>query len=181
MGRRFYELRSGCFTIVGLTVGEMALCCMENFKSHKREIFWYNINVPRQRSSAFFDIGGRHPAPAIGPKPVSADGKTPVGRDDLIAPPLVGTAFHRRPRGIDKSAANGRARSPSAPFRGAAETHPTPAACTQHQRIGFRGKAANFTQRKTEYDGASRGNHAAYPPFLFFVEALSGACHETGF
>ena len=71
---------------------------MENFKSHKREIFWYNIPVPRERSSTFFDIGGRHPAPAIGPKPVWADGKTPVGRDDPIAPPLVGTAFHRRPR-----------------------------------------------------------------------------------
>ena len=55
--------------------------CMENFKSHKREIFWYNIHVPRERSSTFFDIGGRHPAPAIGPKPVWADGKTTVGRD----------------------------------------------------------------------------------------------------
>lgn len=50
---------------------------MESFKSHKREIFWYNIHVPRERSSTFFDIGGRHPAPAIGPKPVWADGKTP--------------------------------------------------------------------------------------------------------
>ena len=49
---------------------------MENFKSHKREIFWYNIHVPRERSSTLFDIGGRHPAPAIGPKPVWADGKT---------------------------------------------------------------------------------------------------------
>ena len=65
--------------------------------------------------------------------------------------------------------------------RGAAETHPTPAACTQHQRIGFRGKAANFTQRKTEYDGASRDIHAARPLFLFFVKVLSGTCHETGF
>ena len=55
--------------------------CMENFISHKREIFWYNITVPHERSSTFFDIGGRHPAPAIGPKPVWADGKTPVGRD----------------------------------------------------------------------------------------------------
>ena len=55
--------------------------CMENFKSHKREIFWYNIHVPRERSSTFFDIGGRHPVPAIGPKPVWADGKTPVGRN----------------------------------------------------------------------------------------------------
>ena len=54
---------------------------MENFKSHKREIFWYNIHVPRERSSTLFDIGGRHPAPAIGPKPVWADGKTPVGRN----------------------------------------------------------------------------------------------------
>ncbi len=71
---------------------------MENFKSHKRGIFWYNIHVLRERSSTFFDIGGRYPAPAIGPKPVWADGKTPVGRDDPIAPPLVGTAFHRRPR-----------------------------------------------------------------------------------
>ena len=25
------------------------------------------------------------------------------------------------------------------------------------QRIGFRGKASNFSERKTEYDGASRG------------------------
>ena len=123
---------------------------MENFKSHKREIFWYITHVPRERSGMFFDIGGWHHAPAIGPKPVWADGKTP-------------------------------ARSPSASSRGAAETHPTPAACTQHQRIGFRGKAANFTQRKTEYDGASRGNHAAYPLFLFFVKVLSGTCHETGF
>ena len=55
--------------------------CMENFKSHKREIFWYNIHVPRERSSTLFDIGGRHPAPAIGPKPVWADGKTAVGRN----------------------------------------------------------------------------------------------------
>lgn len=55
--------------------------CMENFKSHKREIFWYNIHVPRERSSTLFDIGGRHPAPAIGPKPVWADGKTTVRRD----------------------------------------------------------------------------------------------------
>ena len=54
---------------------------METFKSHKREIFWYNIHVPRERSSTFFDIGGRHPAPAISPKPVWADGKTPVGRN----------------------------------------------------------------------------------------------------
>ena len=54
---------------------------MEDFKSHKREIFWYNIHVPRERSSTFFDIGGRHPAPAISPKPVWADGKTPVGRN----------------------------------------------------------------------------------------------------
>ncbi len=54
---------------------------MVNFETHKREIFWYNIHVPRERSSTFFDIGGRHPAPAIGPKPVWADGKTPVGRD----------------------------------------------------------------------------------------------------
>ena len=54
---------------------------MENFKSHKREIFWYNIHVPRERSSTLFDIGGRHPAPAIGPKPVWAAGKTTVGRD----------------------------------------------------------------------------------------------------
>ena len=66
-------------------------------------------------------------------------------------------------------------------IRGVAETHPTPAASTQHQRNGFRGKAANFTQRKTEYDGASRGNHAAYPLFLFFVKVLSGTSHETGF
>ncbi len=80
---------------------------MENFKSHKREIFWYNIHVPRERSSTFFDIGGRHPAPAIGPKPVWADGKTPVGRDhrarrmagrDRRPRRMVGTAFHRRPR-----------------------------------------------------------------------------------
>ena len=55
--------------------------CMEHFKSHTREIFWYNIHVPRERSSTLFDIGGRHPAPAIGPKPVWADGKTPVGRN----------------------------------------------------------------------------------------------------
>ena len=47
--------------------------------------------------------------------------------------------------------------------------------------IDLRGKAANFTQRKTECDGASRGNHAAYPLFLFFVKVLSGTCHETGF
>ena len=54
---------------------------MEDFKSHKREMFWYNTHIPRERSSTFFDIGGRHPVPAIGPKPVWADGKTPVGRN----------------------------------------------------------------------------------------------------
>ena len=48
------------------------------------------------------------------------------------------------------------------------------------QRIGFRGKAANFPQRKTGYDGASRDIHAACPLFSFFVKVLSGTYHETG-
>ena len=30
---------------------------MENFEPHKREIFWYNINVLRERDDLIFDIG----------------------------------------------------------------------------------------------------------------------------
>ena len=32
---------------------------MENFATHRREIFWYNISVPQGRSDLFFDIGSR--------------------------------------------------------------------------------------------------------------------------
>ena len=134
---------------------------MENFVSHGREIFWYNIGVPQARSNLFFDIGSR----------------ILQRRSDLLC--NFSATF-----GLAHSCAGqnpGGAVSTKPPLRGAAETHPTPAAYTLHQRIGFRGKAANFTQRKTEYDGASRGNHAAYPLFLFFVKVLSGTCHETGF
>ena len=49
------------------------------------------------------------------------------------------------------------------------------------QRIGFRGKASNFPQRKTGYEGASRDIHAACPLSSFFVKVLRGTYHETGF
>lgn len=142
---------------------------MDKFEAHKIKFFCYNICVPCERSDLIFVIGSQT-----------------LHRPILqCLESLRAGAFVRRPkprqRGFAKTATIGRARSPSASSRGAAETHPTLAACTQHQRIGFRGKAANFTQRKTEYDGASRGNHAAYPLFLFFVKVLSGTCHETGF
>ena len=42
---------------------------------------------------------------------------------------------------------------------GAACPHAAASTAEGHtqQRIGFRGKASNFSERKTEYDGASRG------------------------
>ena len=76
---------------------------MENFKSHKREIFWYIIHVPRERSGMFFDIGGWHHVPAIGPKPVWADGKTPVGRDHRAHRPGELRKRIRRPRHVRNS------------------------------------------------------------------------------
>ena len=36
------------------------------------------------------------------------------------------------------------------------------------QRIGSRGEASNFSKRKTEYDGASRGYTRGVPSFLVF-------------
>ena len=134
---------------------------MENIKSHKKEIFWYNMDASHKRSYMFFDIGSQ--------KLQRISGRfcnvwRTFGPEHSLAGQNPGNAVSLKPLRV----------------RGVAETHPTPATCTQ-QRIGFRGKAANFTQRKTEYDGASRDIHAARPLFLFFVKVLSGTCHETGF
>ena len=88
---------------------------MENIKSHKREIFWYNMAVPRKRGCMFFDIGsrklqrrpgrfcnvwgtfgpehslaGQNPGVAVSLKPPPT-----VGRDDPSAPPLVGSRVPR--------------------------------------------------------------------------------------
>ena len=78
---------------------------MVSYSQHGSKQFCYNTSVSLKRD-LLFDIGGRHPAPAIGPKPIWVDGKTPVGRDDPIAPPrgvaethpppTVETAFNRR-------------------------------------------------------------------------------------
>ena len=65
---------------------------------HKSRNFCYNTPVSRKRD-LLFDIGGRQSAPAIGPKPTWVDGKTPVGRDDLIASPLVGRDHRARRSG----------------------------------------------------------------------------------
>ena len=89
---------------------------MVSYSQHGSKQFCYNTSVSLKRD-LLFDIGGRHPAPAIGPKPIWVDGKTPVGRDAPIAPP-----------------------------RGVAETHPTPAACTQ-QRIGASEETTTFYGR----------------------------------
>ena len=143
---------------------------MENFVPHGREIFWYNIGVPQARSDLIFDIGSR-----ILQRRSCKIWRT-FGLAHSCADQNPGSAASTKP-----PSTVGRSPRDRRSLLGAAETHPTPAAYTLHQRIGFRGKAANFTQRKTEYDGASRGNHAAYPLFLFFVKVLSGTCHETGF
>ena len=84
---------------------------------HKSREFWYNLRVSRKRDS-LFDI-----VPNIGksirpnfqcleyrpealverrvPTPLqpTATGKTPVGRDDLIAPPMVGRDHRARRSG----------------------------------------------------------------------------------
>lgn len=151
---------------------------MENSEPHKREIFWYNISVPHERGDLIFDIGSQ-----------TLHRPTLQWLEDLWA----GAFVHRpkpRQRGFGKTAANGvdgdtspssdgRARSPSAPFRGAAETHPTPAACTQ-QRIGASEKTTTFTD-EAEYGVAPHGYHAAQPLFLCFVQARSGASRKQGF
>ena len=125
---------------------------MENFKSHKREKFWYIIHVPRERSGMFFDIGGRHPAPAIGPKPVWADGKTPVGRDHRARRPGELRKRIRRPQHVRNISV-----------------------------LGFVAKPLTFLNEKPNAMVRRVDIHAAYPLFLFFVKVLSGTCHETGF
>lgn len=134
---------------------------MENFEPHTEEKFWYNIGVSQERNDLIFDIGPR----------------TEKSHRGIYF--SVCEAYGRMRSHIRQNP--GSAVSSKPPVRGAAETHPTPAASTQHQRIGFRGKAANFPQRKTEYDGASRVIRAACPLLLFFVKVLSGTSHETGF
>ena len=88
-----------------------------------------------------------------------------VGRDDLIAPPLVGTAFHRRLRRSGEL--RKRIRRP------------------QHVRnisvLGFVAKPLTLHNEKPNTMVRRVCNHAAYPPFLFFVKVLRGTCHETGF
>ena len=49
------------------------------------------------------------------------------------------------------------------------------------QRIGFRGKAANFPQRRTGYDGASRDTHAACPLSCFSFRFLAAPSTKRDF
>ena len=96
---------------------------MENFEPHKREIFWYNISVLRWRSNLIFDIGLR-----------TGRRRRHLFRSVCEASGLVHSCIGQNP---------GIAVSIQSPFRGAAETHPTPAARTQ-QRIEALTKTANF-------------------------------------
>ena len=88
---------------------------MENLEPHKREDFWYNINVLRERDDLIFDIGllaGRSRRKLIhsvceasglvrsriGQNPGSAALIKPppmVGCDEHIAPPMVGSRLPR--------------------------------------------------------------------------------------
>lgn len=132
---------------------------MENFKSHKREIFWYNIHVPRERSSTLFDIGGRHPAPAIGPKPVWADGKTPES---------AGRFRRNRRRASRETAFPGSCGNAS----DARSMYATAYWCFRENHY--------FLRTKRKYGVAPYGNHAAQPLFLCFVQARSGASRKQG-
>ena len=132
---------------------------MENFEPHKREIFWYNISVLRWRSNLIFDIGLR-----------TGRRRRHLFRSVCEASGLVHSCIGQNP---------GIAVSIQSPFRGAAETHPTPAARTQ-QRIGASEKTTTFTD-EAEYGVAPHGNHAAQPLFLCFVQARSGASRKQGF
>ena len=131
---------------------------MENLEPHKREEFWYNINVLRERDDLIFDIGllaGRSQRKLI--------------HSVCEASGLVRSRIGQNP---------GSAVLIQSPFRGAAETHPTPAASTQ-QRIGASEKTTTFTD-EAEYGVAPYGNHAAQPLFLCFVQARSGASRKQG-
>ncbi len=119
---------------------------MDIFILSKRRHICYNSSVPQKRDESIFDRGGRQIAPAVGPKPGSCVPRDRIGR--AACPHAAATAEGQN---------LGRGTRPACPpSQGTAETHPTPAVHTQ-QRIGFRGKASNFSERKTEYDGASRG------------------------
>ena len=88
---------------------------MENLEPHKREEFWYNINVLRERDDLIFDIGllagrsrrklihsvceasglvrsriGQNPSSAVLIKPPPTE-----GCDEHIAPPMVGSRVPR--------------------------------------------------------------------------------------
>ena len=132
---------------------------MENFEPHKREIFWYNISVPHERGDLIFDIGLR-----------TGRRRRHLFRSVCEASGLVRSRIGQNP---------GSAVLIQSPFRGAAETHPTPAASTQ-QRIGASEKTTTFTD-EAEYGVAPYGNHAAQPLFLCFVQARSGASRKQGF
>ena len=99
---------------------------MENFEPHKREIFWYNISVPHERGDLIFDIGLR-----------TGRRRRHLFRSVCEASGLVRSRIGQNP---------GSAVLIQSPFRGAAETHPTPAASTQ-QRIGASEKTTTFYGR----------------------------------
>jgi hypothetical protein len=148
---------------------------MAIFSDFQTKKICYNSNILRKRSIMIFDIDSE--MEASGQSRFQFSGHRPsVGG---------GARFYRCASSIGerqnpREQGTGRILSEMFPVgsRGAAETRPTPAVSTQ-QRIGFRGKAANFPKRKTGYGGASRDNHAAYPFFSFFVWVLSGTFHET--
>jgi len=105
---------------------------MERFYPSQANLVWYNVRIPYTRDEPIFDID-------LG-----------TGMEDELLfpghrPEVTGRAVAPRPPPRD-----GRARSPSAP--------PTNDLGHTQQRMRFRGEAANFPQRKTKYDGASRGD-----------------------
>ena len=130
---------------------------MDDFYAPQGKRICYNKLVLRKRDDPIFDIG---PCQLVGRAP-RARRRAATGHR------LEATGWLRMSR------PTGRARTPCAPRCGNGQN-------TRNSVLGFVAKPLTF-RRKTEYGGASRVIHAAYPLFWFFVKVLSGTCHETGF
>ena len=158
---------------------------------HKSREIWYNSRVSCKRDSLFDIVPGSgksvrpdfrglkyRPEALTGrldpwPPRLGATGKTPVGRDDLIAPPLVGAAFHRRPPTVVLRVPRDRL---SGELRKRIRR-------PQHVRdsVLVLPRKPLLSRTRQEYGVASYGNHAAQPLFLCFVQARSGASRKQGF
>ena len=130
---------------------------MEDFDMSQGKRICYNKHVSRKRDNPIFDIG---PYQSVGCA-------SRARRRAATGHRLEATGWLRMSR------PTGRARTPCAPRCGNGQN-------TRNSVLGFVAKPLTF-RRKTEYGGASRVIHAAYPLFWFFVKVLSGTCHETGF